>query len=303
MLAPMSGITSLPFRKINRLFGCEFAFTEMICIRSLAYKSEKTLDMLKSDRGDAPLGVQLLGEDTEYLKRALEVIRHHAFDIIDFNAACPMRKVTAKGKGAMLLKDLDKLSRLLKVMVKSTVTPVTVKVRTGWDRVMDAAGLARRLEDTGIHGIFVHGRTRRQGYSGNVDYGAIEKMKKSVKIPVIGSGDIISAGLTKRMIDETGCDAVLVARGALGNPWIFRDIRELLLKGVEAQAPGKKEAARIMKRHLDMNVKCFGERKAVIEFRKHFVYYTKGLRNIKDLRRKAFRVKRKKDMSKLIDRL
>ena len=233
MLAPMAGVSDLPFRLISRSFGTPLAFTEMIDVRAISHRDKRTRKMLMSSPEDRPLGVQLLGADEKYLAGALDVLAEHDFDLLDFNAACPTPKVTRKGKGAALLKEPRKLGAILKVLVGYAKVPVTVKIRTGWDAdSVNAREVALYAEDAGISALFIHGRTKTQGYSGTVDYENIKEVKDALKIPVIASGDNLSLPLIKKMFDETGCDGVAVARGALGNPWIFREAIRFFQDGV-----------------------------------------------------------------------
>ncbi|MBU1853152.1 MAG: tRNA-dihydrouridine synthase family protein, partial [Candidatus Omnitrophica bacterium] len=227
-LSPMAGISSFPFRMLNRKFGCRFCFVEMINCRSLSYSSRKTLEMMRTSKEDKPLGVQILGSDKEYILRSLEKLQDYKMDMLDFNAACPHKKITKRGEGAALLKTPRVLSKLLKLIVANSNCPVTAKIRIGWNSFSYAKDIALYAQDAGISALFVHGRTREQGYSGKVDYETIRMLKKSLDIPLIASGDIFNAALAKKMLDETGCDAITVARGALGNPWIFREIEEFL---------------------------------------------------------------------------
>jgi len=304
ILAPMSGVSDLPFRLINRQFGCELAFIEMINVRCLSYKSRKTEKLLSTDTKDKPLGVQLLGSKAEFILKALDIINKREFDILDFNAACPERKVTRRGEGAGLLKEPAKLQKLLKLVVKHAQAPVTVKIRTGWDgKSINGLEVARLAEDAGVKAIFIHGRTKQQLYAGCVDYETISQVKRVVKIPVIGSGDIFSGALAKKMLDETGCDAVLVARGALGNPWIFAQIKHYLKTGEELSLPEISEIIKTMKEHLALCVDFFSEKFGVVIFRKFFSWYTKGFRKIRKLREKVTCVKTQKEVEAIIDQI
>ncbi|MFH1198927.1 MAG: tRNA dihydrouridine synthase DusB [Candidatus Omnitrophota bacterium] len=297
ILAPMAGISDLSFRSLCRKFGAELAFTEMINARSLSFKSKKTHFMLASSKEDKPLGVQIFGAEEQYILRALEVLRKYDFDVLDFNAACPVRKVVGRGEGAALMKDPKKLNKLLKVIVENTDKPVTVKIRSGWDQgSINAKEVAASAEDAGVKGLFIHGRTRMQFYADSVDYRPIAEVKKAVKIPVIGSGDIFSGALAKKMLDETGCDAVVVARGALGNPWIFKEIKEYLKNGKIIDRPSTKQIIKVMLEHLDALVALHGERIGVVIFRMFFAWYTKGFHNVRPLREKACRAKTKGEM-------
>ena len=301
ILAPMAGISDLPFRMLNRKFGVEMAFVEMINCRSISHKSRRTAAMLSSNAKDRPLGIQILGCEEKYILKALDVLKGYKFDLLDFNAACPAKKVSRRGEGASLLKEPKKLHKLLKLVVKNSSLPVTVKIRIGWDKdSINAKEVALYAQDAGVSGLFVHGRTKTQGYSGAPDYDVIRDVKKAVSIPVIASGDIFSAELTKKMFDETGCSGVNVARGALGNPWIFKEIKEYLKTGKIKPAPDIREIIKIMLQHLDASIAFYGERNGVVIFRKFFGWYTKGFRKIRPLREKSSRAKTRLEMVEII---
>lgn len=301
ILAPMAGITDLPFRMLNRRFGCELAFVEMINSSSISYKSKRTQKMIASYKNERPLGIQLLGCEERFMQRAMDVVNEYDFDILDFNAACPVKKVVRRGEGASLLKDPGKLNRILKMVVKKTKVPVTVKIRSGWDKdSVNAVEVASSCQDAGASGVFIHGRTRAQGYSGVVDYGIIREVKKAIKIPVIASGDIFSPQFAKRMFDETGSDAVIVARGALGNPWIFREITQYLKSGKIIDRPSPQEVACVAIEHLKLCVDFYGARNGTIIFRKFFSRYTKGFRKARRLRELSSRVKTREEMAEII---
>jgi len=301
ILAPMAGISDLPFRTLNRRFGCDFAFVEMINARSLGYGGRKTRQMLSGSPEDRPLGIQLLACESRWLARALDIIKEYDFDLLDFNAACPAKKVIRRGEGAGLLKEPRKLYDLLKLVVESSSRPVSVKIRTGWDTdSVNCVETARYSEDAGVSAVFIHGRTRMQGYSGSVDYKAIAEVKRAVSVPVIASGDVLSAELAVKMFEETGCDGILVARGALGNPWIFRQISRRLSGEGENTHPGIDEVRAVMKEHFDACADFYGEKNGVVIFRKFFAWYTKGMRHIRTFREKAGHIKTKEEMYSLI---
>jgi len=297
MLSPMAGISDLPFRRLNRKFGCSFAFVEMINARSLGHKSKKTQSMLSTNQKDKPLGVQLLGCEPNFIERAMDILQKYEFDLLDFNSACPAKKVVRRGEGSGLLKDPKKLNQLLKIIVKNSKVPVTAKIRAGWDKnSINAKEAALYAQDAGIKALFIHGRTKEQGYSGKVDYKIIKAVKDALEIPVIASGDILSAPLAKKMFDETGCDGIAVARGALGNPWIFKEIDEFLKDGKIAARPDLKEIAHTMLEHLDLCIDFYGEKFGVMIFRKFIGWYTKSLRKVRPLREKASRAKTKEEI-------
>jgi tRNA-dihydrouridine synthase B len=299
----MAGISDLSYRLINRSFWSGLAFTEMISANAMAYINKNTLQKLSPHPDDSPLGVQILGRDPEIVKRALDNLSEYTFDIIDFNAACPVKKVASKGKGAGLLKEPEKLQEILTLIVKKTDVPITVKIRSGWDEAsVNAVETATRAQDAGVSGIFIHGRTRNQRYSGSVDYKIIRKVKEVLEIPVIASGDALTPELIKTMFSETGCDGVAVARGALGNPWIFRETERLLETGEAGPDPAVHEIVRTMKKHLLSIVELSGERTGIIHFRKFFSWYTRGLA-MRELKVKAFRSGALDEMMKLINEL
>jgi tRNA-dihydrouridine synthase B len=302
IVAPMAGISDLPFRLLCRKFGAELCFVEMINCRSISYKSRKTQEMLSFGKLDRPLGVQLLGCEEKFILKALDVLKGYKFDLLDFNAACPAKKVVRRGEGSSLMKEPKKLNKLLKIVVKNSAWPVTVKIRAGWDKESVNAGeTALYAQDAGVNTLFIHGRTKAQGYSGNVDYEIIKKVKKSLGIPVIASGDILSAQLAKRMLDETGCDGLAIARGSLGNPWIFGEIKEFLKSKKITRKPGIDLIVKVMLEHLDASIDFYGEKNGVILFRKFFSWYTKGFRKVRPLRERSSCAKTRKDLVQIIN--
>jgi len=304
ILAPMSGVSDLPFRLLNRKFGCELAFTEMINARALGYKSIKTHNMLASHRKDKPLGIQLLGCESNFIARAMDILSKYDYDLLDFNAACPAKKVTRRGEGASLLKEPLKLKKILKLLVRYSSGPVTVKIRSGWDKHYPSArDIALHCQDAGIKALFIHGRNKIQEYSGTVDYPAIKEVKKALKIPVIASGDIFSKELARKMLDETGCDGLALARGAIGNPWIFKEIRSILNNAKIFRLPSLNQKIKVMLEHLDSCVDFHGQRIGIVLFRNFFSWYTKGLPAVRKLRQEAFQAKTKLEMAKVIQEL
>jgi len=302
ILAPMAGVSDLPFRLLNRRFGCELGFIEMINVRSLSYKMKKTRRMLSTDDKDRPLGIQIIGCEEEFILRGMDALGSYEYDILDFNAACPVKKVARRGEGAALLKDPKKLHKLLKIIVNNSNKPVTVKIRTGWDKdSVNAKEVALLCQDAGVAALFIHGRNKEQGYSGEVDYKAISTVKNALDIPLIASGDVFSPGLAKKMLDETGCDGLLVARGALGNPWIFREIKEFLKNKKIVKRPGHDEIADVMLGHFNSCIDFYGASHGVRRFCKFFSWYTKGTQNVRVLREKAFRAKTKNEMLEIIE--
>lgn len=301
ILAPMAGISDLPFRLLNHRFGCELAFIEMINVRSLSYKVSKTKKMLFSSEEDRPLGIQILGCEEEFILKAIDILSACKYDVLDFNAACPVKKVTRRGEGAGLLKDPKRLHRLLKIIVKNSSKPVTVKIRTGWNKdSINAKEVSLASQDAGVSALFIHGRDKEQGYSGRVDYKVIAGVKKALDIPLIASGDVFSPELAKKMLDETGCDGLLVARGALGNPWIFKEIKEFFKDKKNIKRPEHEEIADVILEHFNSCVDFYGPIQGVKRFHKFFGWYTKGVPDVRTLREKAFRTKTKEGMLEII---
>jgi len=300
----MAGVSDLAYRLISRSFGATLAFTEMISARALRYGNKRCRDMLASVAADRPLGVQLVAGDQESILAALEALEQHHYDVIDFNAACPVAKIVRRGEGAGLLKEPHRLRQLVSFLVERSGKPVTLKMRAGWDAAsINAVEIARMAEDAGAAAVCVHGRTRAQGYEGAVNYGVIRKVKETVAIPVIGSGDVFSGELAIKMFAETDCDGVAIARGSMGNPWIFGEIRELLLHGTAPARPTKDEVISTMREHLDLSVTLFGETLGVLTFRKFFVWYTHGFVKVRPLRTKALQTRSMGDMMAVIEEL
>ena len=306
ILSPLSGVSDLPFRMLNRSFGCEFAFLEMISAIALNMQRKKTNRKLNTCAADKPLGIQLLGNDLTVIQKTVSIIleRYPFVDIIDLNAACPTHKVVNRGEGAGLLKDPPKLLRILKGITAVSSVPVTVKIRIGWDeKSINARDIALGAQDAGIKALFIHGRTRAQRYSGSVDYQTIREVKKALTRPVIASGDVLSAGLVKKMIEETGCDGVLLARGALGNPWIFKEITALFEHNAVIPRPTPAEVIRVTSQHLDAMIEFYGLKTGVMLFRKFFHWYARESRGMKKLRRYVCQAADREQMLELIHQL
>jgi tRNA-dihydrouridine synthase B len=305
ILSPMAGISDLPFRMLNRRFGCELAFTEMISARAFVYRNSNTMDMLRADPSDRPLGIQLLGNDPEIMARAVELLHDYRHDLVEINAACPVAKITRRGEGSALLNAPQRLTETLKAAISVSKVPVSLKMRTGWDQSsVNAVDIACMAQEAGVAAVFVHGRTREQGYSGEVDYDTIRKIKEALTIPVIGNGNAFSSALIKRMFDETGCDGVGIARGCLGNPWIFREAGEYLKSGtLSVGPPSINEIIETMTAHLDLSIAADGEESGVVKFRKLFAWYVKGLRETREIRTEAFRALTRQQMVDFISML
>jgi len=302
LLAPLAGISDSSFRLLCRKFGATFTFVEMINARAISHNSKKTKKMLSCAPEDRPIGIQLLGAEISYLLKALEIIKDYNFDLLDFNAACPVRKVCRRGEGVALMKESKKLGKIIKSLVREWPKPLTIKIRSGWDPLSkNAADIARVAQDSGAEAIFIHGRDKKQLYKGRVDYKVICEVKKKVSIPVIASGDVFSAKHAKKMFDETGCDGILVARGALGNPWIFKEIQEYLETGRILPPPSLEEIIQTLLDHLELLITEHGEKNAVCQMRKFIGLYLKGKRFVRSVRQKVNSIKTRQEFDSLIE--
>jgi len=288
ILAPLAGISDLPFRVIARGLGCDLAFTEMISANGLVRSNERSRFYLQSSDEDKPLGVQIFGSDPLILADAARIVTEQGADLIDVNMGCPVKKVIKNGAGAALLRDPGLVSRILGAVRKATPRPLTVKIRSGWNlQEINAVQIARIAEQQGVDAVTVHARTAVQGFSGAADWKVIETVRNSVGIPVIGNGDVKSGSDAWQMIQRTGCDGVMVGRGALGNPWIFRDGVAPRPTSESHPAPSLAERKAMIQRHLHKEADLLGDKEAVMRFRKHLLWYTKGLRGGAAFRAKA----------------
>lgn len=280
-LAPMAGVTDKAFRILCREMGCGFVYTEMVSSKGLYYNSEKTRFMLDIDDREAPAGVQLFGSDPDIMgEMAAKVSKDKKVALVDINMGCPAPKIVKNCEGSALMKDLDLASRIIRSVAGNSSAPVTVKFRKGWDDDnINAVEFAVMAQESGAGAVSVHGRTRAQMYEGKADWDIIRRVKESVKIPVIGNGDIVSPEAARRMMDETGCDGILVARGAMGNPWIFKRINHYLQYGELLPEPTPCEKIDMAIRHIEMAVLFKGEAIGTREMRKHIAWYIKGLKN------------------------
>lgn len=285
ILAPMAGVTDLPFRLLCREQGCGMACTEMVSAKAVFYKNKNTEEILRTEPGEAPVSVQLFGSEPELMGEIAAQLSERPFDVIDINMGCPVPKVVNNHEGSALMKDLKLAGKIIRSVVDAVEKPVTVKFRKGFGKGEEkAVELAKIAEDAGAAAVSVHGRTREQYYTGKADWGIIRQVKESVSIPVIGNGDIFQAQDAIRMMEETGCDGVMVARGARGNPWIFREIQALLKGRSVPQRPDRQELFGTMMRHVRMLAQYKGVSCAVREMRKHVAWYTAGYPNSSLLR-------------------
>lgn len=287
--SPMAGCTDLAFRLIARERGMEFAFLEMVSADALVRNNARTRDLLKSVESDRPLGAQLVGCNPDTMGEAAAMIEDMGFDLLDINCGCPVPKVTSPGGGSALLIEPDKTRAIFRSVVKNIKRiPVTVKMRKGY---ADASGdeavrLAKIAEEEGLDAVTVHGRTRAQGYSGQADWEAIAKVKKALKIPVIGNGDVINAATAKRLLETSGCDGVMIGRGGLGNPWIYRSIEAEINGELPPLPPTLEERKRAALQHLELEIQTECEKTAVLKFRRIACWYLQGMPGAAELRHK-----------------
>jgi len=281
VVAPMAGVTNIAYRQILKDFGTGLIYTEMVSDKGLGHNNHKTLDMLEIGENEHPIALQLFGSEIESMvEAAVYIDQHTSADIIDINMGCPVQKVVKAGAGSALLQDPNHIYQLVSAIVNAVKKPVTVKIRSGWDySSINAVEVAKKLEVAGVSAIAVHPRTRTQMYSGHADWSIIKEVKEAVKVPVIGNGDIRTKEDAVRMLEETGCDAVMVGRGLLGNPWLIKELVLYLDDKKDVEPVSAIEVKELMLKHLDYLVQLKGEKIACLEMRSHGPWYLKGLKN------------------------
>lgn len=303
ILAPMAGVTDLPFRLLCREQGCAMAVTEMVSAKAILYNNKNTETLLATDPGERPIAVQLFGSDPEIMAEIAARLEEGPYDVIDVNMGCPVPKIVGNGEGSALMREPARAQAVLSAMVRAVKKPVTVKFRKGFnDQNVNAVEFAKMAESCGVAAVAVHGRTREQYYSGTADWDIIRRVKEAVKIPVIGNGDIFKPEDAGRMLKETGCDGVMVARGAKGNPWIFSRISRYLETGQVPDGPSLEEIRCMILRHGRMLAAFKGERTAMREMRGHMAWYTRGLPHSAALRNEINQVESLEGMEELLDR-
>ncbi|MBP3445166.1 MAG: tRNA dihydrouridine synthase DusB [Bacilli bacterium] len=304
VLAPMAGISNTAYRQIIKEMGAGLIFAEMVSDKALVYGSEKTFDLLKMSDMERPIAQQIFGSDVDSFVKAAKLVEDKMHpDIIDINMGCPVPKVAIKSQaGSALLKNPDKIKEIVSAVVKAVSVPVTVKIRSGWDaNSVNAVEVAKVIEEAGASAITVHGRTRAQGYSGNADWNIIKQVKEMVSIPVIGNGDITSAEKAKEMLDFTGCDAVMIGRGVLGNPWLIKECVSYLESGIIPPKPSAREKIEMLKRHYQLLVDSTSEKQAILEIRTHALWYIKGMPKSAYIKNEICKTKNSEDLFKILN--
>lgn len=302
ILAPMAGVCDKPFRMLCKEMGCDILYTEMISAKGLYYDNKNTIPLLSIDKSETPIGVQLFGSEPDLLADMAKKIEDKGFAFIDVNMGCPVPKIVNNNEGSALMKNPILIGQIVSKMANATKLPVTIKIRSGFDdEHINAPEIARIAEESGAAAIAVHGRTRQQYYSGHANWDVIAKVKEAVSIPVIGNGDILTPQDVIAMKEKTGCDSFMIGRGARGNPWIFREIKEYFKTGVIPPRPDINEVKEMMLRHANLMIEFKGEFTGIHEMRKHVAWYSAGLKDSSKLRNLINQVESYNELKELLD--
>lgn len=304
VLAPMAGVTDLPFRKLCKEQGAGLICMEMVSAKAISFHNKNTEALMEIDPCEHPVSMQLFGSEPELMARVAAEIEERPFDILDINMGCPVPKVVNNGEGSALLKDPVLIRKIVTAVSHAVKKPVTVKVRIGFEGYpVDVAEIAKIAEDSGAAAIAVHGRTRQQYYSGKADWDAIRRVKEAVSIPVIGNGDVDTPLKAEKMMKETGCDAVMIGRAVRGNPWIFREMQHYFTTGELMERPSAGEIREMILRHARAQIELKGEFTGIREMRKHVAWYTAGMRHSAGLRRESNTIGSYEELERLLERL
>lgn len=302
ILAPMAGVTDLPFRLLVKEMGCGLVYTEMVSDKGLIYQNEHTLDMLRIDERERPVALQIFGSEPEPMAKAAKIVEKAGADIIDINMGCPTLKIVKNGEGSALMRTPELAYSIIASVVDAVRIPVTVKIRKGWnDNSVNAVEMAILAEKAGAAAISVHGRTREQFYSGEADWSIIKAVKENVSIPVNGNGDVRSPQDAMHLLTETGCDGIMIGRAAQGNPWLFRQVTHYLTTGELLPGPTMAERFEMTLRHLEMLVAYKGEHIGIREMRRHAAWYTKGLPHSAELRLRFNQAETREDFTAVLN--
>ncbi|MDR2084763.1 MAG: tRNA dihydrouridine synthase DusB [Bacteroidales bacterium] len=306
ILAPMEDVTELPFRIICKRYGADLMFTEFVASEGLIRDVAKSVDKLRIDERERPVGIQIFGHDVDSLVIAAERALEANPDIIDLNCGCPVKKVVNKGAGAAMMKTPEKIEEAVKRIVQISNKPVTVKTRLGWDAgSVNIEEIAFRVQDAGAAALTIHGRTRAQMYTGEANWNIIANIKANpnIRIPIIGNGDIISGESAKQKLDQSNVDGLMIGRAAVGNPWIFNQIKHYLKTGTELPLPNMQERIDVCKEHIEMSLDYKGEKRTVFEMRHHYVKYFKGVENFKPYKMRLMQTTNVEEVFEVLDEL